>query len=131
LFPSPDKRVRRHLLIGFSIGPSSAVVSACYLPKMGTNPVSRTWDFNLCFKHGMMKKAHTVNDSKSDVLSLESYRIVLDTYQLGDTTNTLHLSTKSTYLNALCRKDAWNVFFLIFSKKTVNKVIESDQCVDL
>jgi len=65
----------------------------------------------------MMEKAHTVNDSKCDILSLESYRIVRDTYHLGDTTNTLHLSAKSTYRNALCRKDAWNVFSIIFPKK--------------
>jgi hypothetical protein len=78
-----------------------------------------------------MKKAYTVNDSKCDILSLESCQIVLDTYQATDTTNTLHLSAESTYLNAFCRKDAWNVFSLIFSKKIVNKVIDSDQCVDL
>jgi hypothetical protein len=41
------------------------------------------------------------------------------------------MSAKSTYLNALCRKDGWNVFSLIFPKKTVNKFIDSDQCVDL
>jgi hypothetical protein len=131
LFPSSDKRVRRHLLIGFSIGPSSVVVSACHLRKMGTIPVPRTWGFNLCFKDGMMEKAHTVNDSKCDILLLESYRIVLHTYQPGDKTNTLYLSVKSTYLKALCRKDTWNMFSLIFLKKTVNKVIDSDQCVDL
>ena len=62
-FPSSNKRVRRHLLIGFSIGHSTVVVSARHLPKMGTNPVPRTWGFNLHFKHGMMKKADTVNDS--------------------------------------------------------------------
>jgi len=79
----------------------------------------------------MLKKAHMVNDSRCDILSLESYQIVLDTYQLGDATNTLHVSAKSTYLNALCRKDAFNVVSLIFPKETVNKVIDSDQCVDL
>jgi hypothetical protein len=79
----------------------------------------------------MMEEAHTVNGSKCDILIIESYQIVLDTYQPGDKTNTLHLSVKSTYLNALCRKDAWNVFSLIFPKKTGNKVIDSDQCVDL
>ena len=77
----------------------------------------------------MLKKTHTVNDSRCDIVSLESYRIVLDTYQLGDATNTLHVSAKSTYLNALCRKDAFNVVSLIFPKETVNKVIDSDQCV--
>lgn len=121
MFPSSDKRIRRHLLVGFSIGRSSVVVSACHLPKMGTNPVPRTRHFNLCFERGLMKKAYTVNDSKCDILSLESCQIVLDTYQAADTTNTLHLSAISTYLNALCRKDAWNVFSLIFSKKIVNK----------
>lgn len=131
MFPSSDKRVKRHLLTGFSIGPISVVVSACHLPKMGTDPVPRTWRFNLCFKHGLMKKAYTVNESKCDILSSESCRIVLDTSQLGDATDTLHLSAKSTYLNALCRIDAWNVYSLIFSKKIVNKVIDSDQCVDL
>ena len=123
--------ITKNLLLGFSIGPSSVVVSACHLPNMGINPLTRTCSFNLCFKHGMMKKAHTVNDSKCDTLSLGSHRIVLDTYHLGDTTNTLHLSAKSTNLNALCRKDAWNVFSLIYAKKTVNKVIDSDQCLDL
>lgn len=82
MFPSSSKRAGRHL-IGFPIGPSIVVVSACHLPKMGTHPVPKTWGFNLCFKHGMKDKADTVNDSKCDVLSLESYRIVLDTYQLG------------------------------------------------